>query len=81
MSDLSQRQAEMRQRYLPALERRRSPRRNPVAEASAIKSAPRQRHVSSECEIGWHYLNCPDLNCDCTCHVADGECRRGAETQ
>lgn len=68
MNHLAQRQAEMRERYLPSVERDIRRRGRPCKAQTIVAPAPKRKHFSEECQVGWHYLNCPDLNCDCTCH-------------
>lgn len=73
MISLATRQEEMRRRYLPALERQEEKKRRgrPLkrSQVEALLFPPRKKkHFSEQCQIGWHYLDCPDLNCECTCH-------------
>lgn len=73
------RQEQMRQRYTPSAERQERRRGRPPQTLRLVPAAKR-KHFSEACQIGYHYLQCPDLQCDCTCHIADGE-YQGESTQ
>lgn len=72
---LSTRQEQMRQRYMPAVERGERRRGRPRKETTGqlLMPPPKRKHIGEQCRIGYHYLDCGDLRCDCSCHVADGE--------
>ncbi|HKR83183.1 MAG TPA: hypothetical protein VJS37_03355 [Terriglobales bacterium] len=73
-TSLALRQEEMRRRYEPMAERALK-KRGPAnrGKVELLLSPVKRKHFSEACQIGYHYLQCPDLSCDCTCQVADGE--------